>query len=45
MYYMYNNKYFEHNRPNKDWSESPDLFTDKCDPEIQPYLDAILKKK
>ena len=44
VYYLYNRKYFEHNRVNKDWSESPDLFSENCLPEIQPYLDALMKK-
>jgi len=42
IYYMYNRKYFETHRPNKDWSESPDLFDQNCAPEIQPYLDELL---
>lgn len=33
VYYMYNRKYFEVNRPSKDWRESPDLFTENCAPE------------
>ena len=43
VYYMYNRKYFEHNRPRKDWSESPDLFTENCAPEIRPYLEEFLQ--
>ena len=34
VYYMYNNKYFEQNRPNQEWSQSPDLFTENCPAEI-----------
>ena len=39
---MYNRKYFEQNRPAKDWSESPDLFTENCAPEVRPYLDELI---
>ena len=42
VYYMYNRKYFEHNRPNKEWTESPDLFTENCAPEVKPYLDELI---
>ena len=41
-YYMYNRKYFEHNRPNKDWTVSPDLFSEECSDEVKPYLEALL---
>ena len=41
-YYTYNNKYFEQCRLTQDWSESPDLFTETCPEEIQPYLDRQL---
>ena len=33
-YYMYNRKYFEHHRPNHDWADSPDLFTENTPAEI-----------
>lgn len=26
VYYVYNGKYFEHNRPNQDWKKCPDIF-------------------
>lgn len=29
MYYMYNGTYFEHDRPNQDWSKLPDIFSEK----------------
>ena len=28
IYYKYNHKYFEEDRPNKNWSKMPDLFGD-----------------
>lgn len=27
LYFVYNHKYFEHNRPNQDWKDSPDIFS------------------
>ena len=45
VYYRYNNKYFESNRVQQDWQECPDLFTEKCPPEVQPYLDKLIGKK
>jgi len=38
---MYNQKYFEHNRPQQDWTGAPDLFTDVCDDEIKSNLEAL----
>jgi hypothetical protein len=29
VYYKYNNKYFEQDRINKNWSHLPDLFSEK----------------
>ena len=40
-YYTYNSKYFEQNRPNHDWQQSPDLFTENCPPEIQSILTGL----
>ena len=42
---MYNRKYFEQNRPNQDWNELPDLFTEECPPEIKPYLQDLLEAR
>ena len=43
-YYKYNYKYFEHDRPNKDWRRLPDLFSEKLPPEIEAF-EASKKKK
>lgn len=44
-YFKYNERYFEINRPQKDWNRSPDLFSEQTTPEVQPYLDQILGQK
>jgi len=33
-YYVYNNKYFEHDRPKKAWGNLLDLFSEKCKPDV-----------
>ena len=43
LYYMYNKKYFEVNRPSKNWSASPDLFTENCAPEHKQYLAELIE--
>ena len=43
-YYKYNNKYFETNRKDQEWSDCPDLFSKECDEEVKPYLDKLLGK-
>jgi hypothetical protein len=35
VYYKYNGKYFEHDRPKKDWSHLPDIYGDKLPPEVE----------
>ncbi len=37
IYYRYNGLYFEKDRPTKDWSRLPDLFTEKLPPEIEEF--------
>ena len=37
VYYRYNGKYFEHDRPKKDWSRLPDLYSDKIPPEVEEF--------
>ena len=44
-YFRYNHKYFERMRVSQEWSESLDLFSEECSPEVRPYLDALLGSK
>jgi hypothetical protein len=43
-YYRYNGLYYENDRPKKDWSRLPDIFSDKLPPEIEAF-EASKKKK
>ena len=37
-YWVYNNLYFEHDRPKQDWSNLPDIFGLDYPEEVQPYV-------
>ena len=37
-YWVYNNLYFEHDRPKQDWSHSPDIFSETFPEEVQPFI-------
>jgi hypothetical protein len=38
VYFRYNYTYFEKDRPNKDWSRLPDLYSETLDPEIEEFV-------
>mmetsp|Transcript_13985 Transcript_13985/g.9863 ORF Transcript_13985/g.9863 Transcript_13985/m.9863 type:complete len:93 (+) Transcript_13985:1845-2123(+) len=44
-YFVYNNKYFENDRPKQDWTSVPDLFGEELDPEIEPYMPKMTTEK
>jgi hypothetical protein len=37
VYYKYNCLYFEKDRPEKDWSRLPDLYSDQLPPEVAEF--------
>ena len=44
VYYRYNGTYFEKDRPSKDWSRLPDLYSDNLPSEVEEYLKKEKKK-
>jgi oxysterol-binding protein 1 len=44
VYYRYNGKYFEEDRPKKDWSRLPDIYSDELPPEIVEFEKSNKKK-
>jgi len=44
VYYKYNGKYFENDRPKKDWSRLPDLFSETLPPEVEAFESQKKKK-
>ena len=37
-YFVYNDMYFEHDRPKQDWSRLPDIYSDNYPDEIKPFI-------
>lgn len=40
IYYVYNNLYWEKDRPVKDWKRLPDLYSENLPREVQEFVDA-----
>ena len=38
IYHVYNHKYFEHDRPKKNWGHLLDLYSDECTPEVYQFI-------
>ena len=37
-YWVYNEQYFEHDRPKQDWSRLPDIYSDTYPEEVLPFI-------